>query len=115
MITESDADALLTRWGAWSKHSIDNGYAKENILYRMIREAGGAGHVTVRGGIAMSKDVERVESIVSKFSKTIKKAVKMKYIANLPDYQAAKKCRCYEDDFVKRINYAIDIVCMEMQ
>ncbi len=113
-MTKDGADNLLARWGAWSRHSLGTGYAKENIINRMIREGGGAGHNAGAQAIPMAKDIETVESLINKMSKTIKKTVKIKYIARIPDCQAAKRCRCSEDEFARRINFAIDVVAVEI-
>ena len=114
MMTREDADNLLARWGAWSRYSLGTGYAKENIINRMIREGVGAGHCIGEQSIPMAEDIETAESLINKMSRTIKKSVKIKYIAQISNFQASKKCRCSEDEFVKRINFAIDVVAAEL-
>lgn len=113
-MTKDSADNLLTRWGAWSRHSIWIGAASENIIYKMMMDSAGAAHTQINAGIPQAKDIEQADAIIAKFRKGTKKAVKMYYIARLPAQLAAQKCRCGEDEFMRRINYAIDIIAMEM-
>ena len=113
-MTDSEADELLIRWGAWSRHKVSIGHSTENIIYRLMKDQEGAGHQFVKPEIAMSKDIEFVESLVAQFRRGIKKAVKLQYIANLPVYTAAKACKCSEEEFTRRINWAIGIVASEL-
>lgn len=109
-MNNSEADQLLCRWGAWSRHNISIGYSPENIIYKMMRDSFGAGHQSVRAEIAMPQKIQEVDAIIAGFRKGIIKAVKLQYIANLPVFDAANRCRCSEPEFNRRINYAVEVV-----
>ena len=114
-MTNNEADNLLIRWGAWSRHNISIGYSSENIIYKMMREGGGAGHISVFAEIQMPADIERADAIIAKFRRGIKKAVRLRYIANLADQAASKICRCTEAEFSRRVNYAIDTIAVALE
>jgi len=86
-----------------------------NPIGRMMDDAWGSGHVTVPAGIPMDSDIQQTDAIIGRFRKEIKKAVKIYYIAGLSSIMGSKRCRCSEDEFTRRINYAIDIISTESE
>lgn len=111
-MTNSEADDLLNRWGAWSRHNISVGWPSINPIGRLIVDGGGAGHVAVPAGIPMPQEIQDVDVIMANLRSFLKYPAKLYYISRLSAMEGAKKCRCTEEDFNRRINAVIDIVVM---
>ena len=108
IMNKSDADTILARWGSWVRTHSDIGYNKENTIGRMMREGLGAGHSDLNLIENMPPEVEIAERIILKMSKEAQKAVKVKYLARLPNNDAAKKCRCNVDQYLSLVDKAVN-------
>lgn len=116
-MNEEEAKSRLFDWGDWVRKHGDIGWSSENIIAKMMRDSEGAGHVT--GGsyeIFMPEPVQEVEDAVLMMliyfkegkngtdkARKIEKAIKVKYIAQPPDIEGHKQCKCSYPEYRNRV------------
>ena len=100
---KADAEIMLTAWGRWQQGGHGGGI---NILWRVMKEGAGAGHVTIATLPHMSPVVEVVERFLLTQPTPIRYSVDHRYIYGSPDDYAAKKLKCSPDTYRARLDIA---------
>ena len=96
------------QWGQWNRGSNQHlGFARINIIGRMIIEGTGASHSAVGSGPPMSATVAVTEYCVLQMAKPLQRVCKHKFIGEEPDPMAAGKLRVTTEVYEARVNQAL--------
>ncbi len=102
-----EADALLNRWGIWSRDYHRIGWPSTSILSRiMVEGTGGAAHQNICQDIPMPDDVAQAERVIRRMDYNMRRVTKCRYLWKLTDNDGAKRCRCGKTSYRERVEKA---------
>ncbi len=117
-MTQDQTKKRLYDWGDWIRKHRDAAWSSENTIYAIMTDKVSAGYDRGHTEIYISNQVQQVEDAILSMQvffserkyKQIKRAFKIKFVAQVPDVEGYKRCKCSHSEYRNRLEKGINYI-----